>query len=130
MVSAAAPGLGRRAVLVYGASACFLYGTSALYHRRRWTEEGWRPFVLDVRKPHEAEIVTLPHVDRLHPHDRIAAIASELPADRDVLVFCRSGVRSAAAAQVLLQHGLARVFDLDGGVLAWVSEVDPRLPTY
>jgi len=103
---------------------------SATEVRRRWTEEGWRPFVLDVRKPHEAEIVTLPHVDRLHPHDRIAAITSELPADRDVLVFCRSGVRSAAAAQVLLQHGLARVFDLDGGVLAWVSEVDPRLPTY
>ncbi|MEQ1505676.1 MAG: molybdopterin-synthase adenylyltransferase MoeB [Myxococcota bacterium] len=91
---------------------------------------GWRPFVLDVRKPHEAEIVSLPFVDRLEPHETVGGIAGELPRDRDILVSCKSGARSAKAAQALVERGFTRVFDLDGGVLAWAREIDPTLPTY
>jgi len=95
----------------------------------RWAR-GWRPFVLDVRQPHEAAIVTLPQVDRIHPHDQVTAIVDQLPTDRDIVVFCRSGVRSARAVRDLQRHGLRRLHNLTGGVLAWVSEVDPTLPTY
>jgi len=94
----------------------------------RW-EGGWRPFVLDVRQPYEAEIVTLPHVDRLVPHTELHAVLGDLPTDRDIVVFCRSGVRSAFVVDALRQRGLA-AFNLVGGVLAWATEVDPTLPTY
>ena len=97
--------------------------------QQRWND-GWRPYVLDVRRPAEAEIVSLPHVDRLHPHTAIRDIAAELPTDRDVLVFCRSGGRSAEAAAALVQAGHPRVHELEGGILAWVRDVDPSLPTY
>nr|MBX2796706.1 ThiF family adenylyltransferase [Myxococcales bacterium] len=97
--------------------------------KKRW-DEGWRPYVLDVRKPHEAEIVSLPMVDRLHPHETVAQIAGELPTDRDIVVSCKSGGRSAKAAKALADAGLARLINLDGGVLAWARDVDTSLPTY
>ena len=96
--------------------------------RRR--EEGWAPYVLDVRKPHEAEIVSLPGVDRLQPHEVVTEALSELPRDRDVLVFCKSGGRSTKAAHALVEAGVERVFELEGGVLAWIEQVDPSLPAY
>jgi len=98
-----------------------------LDQRRR---DGWSPYLLDVRAPHEADIVTLPGVDRLQPHTQVSAIVDELPRDRDIVVFCRSGVRSATAAAALIDAGLSRVYNLDDGVLGWVAEVDPSLPTY
>ncbi|MCB9674592.1 MAG: molybdopterin-synthase adenylyltransferase MoeB [Alphaproteobacteria bacterium] len=104
-----------------------LVGVAEVARRR---SEGWAPYVLDVRKPHEARIVTLPFVDRLVPHEQIASIAAELPRDRDILVLCRSGGRSATAAGTLAGLGFARLFDLDGGILAWAREIDPDLPTY
>ncbi|MEZ4239611.1 MAG: molybdopterin-synthase adenylyltransferase MoeB [Myxococcota bacterium] len=97
--------------------------------KQRW-DEGWRPYVLDVRKPHEAEIVSLPFVDRLEPHETVGRIADELPRDRDIVVACKSGGRSAKAAAVLAEHGFTRLFNLEGGVLAWAGEIDPSLPTY
>ncbi len=92
--------------------------------------EGWRPFVLDVRKPHEAEIVRLEWAHRLHPHDDVAAIASELPRDRDILIHCKGGVRSAGACTALAAEGFDRLFNLEGGISAWAQQIDPSMPTY
>jgi sulfur-carrier protein adenylyltransferase/sulfurtransferase len=97
--------------------------------KQRW-DSGWRPFVLDVRKPHEAQIVSLPFVDQLEPHETVASIAATLPRDRDIVVACKSGARSAQAAAALARLGFTRLYNLDGGVLAWAREVDPSLPTY
>jgi molybdopterin/thiamine biosynthesis adenylyltransferase/rhodanese-related sulfurtransferase/molybdopterin converting factor small subunit len=96
---------------------------------QRW-KEGWKPYVLDVRKPYEADIVNLPHVDRLEPHETVANIASELPRDREIVVTCRSGGRSAKAAATLHELGFDKLYNLEGGVLAWAKEIDPSLPTY
>jgi adenylyltransferase/sulfurtransferase len=95
-------------------------------------EAGWRPFVLDVRKPHEAEIVSLPFVDRLEPHESVDRIAGELPRDRDIVVSCKSGARSAKALATLAGLGFDadRLFNLDGGVLGWADAIDPSLPKY
>jgi adenylyltransferase/sulfurtransferase len=93
-------------------------------------EAGWRPYVLDVRKPHEAEIVSLPFIDRLEPHETVDRIAAELPRDRDIVVLCKSGARSERAAATLAALGLHRVFQLDGGLVAWAEEIDPSLPRY
>lgn len=91
---------------------------------------GWRPFVLDTRWEHEAQIASLPFVDKLHPHDEVVQILSELPSDQDIVVACRSGGRSARVCQLLVQRGFTRVFNLDGGILAWSARIDPSIPQY
>jgi adenylyltransferase/sulfurtransferase len=91
---------------------------------------GWKPFVLDVRRPHEAEIASLSFSDRLEPHDQVQRIAHELPRDRDIVVWCKSGARSARAAETLARLGVKRLFHLEGGIVAWARDVDPSLPTY
>ncbi len=95
-------------------------------------DAGWRPYVLDVRKPYEADIADLGFKDRLQPHDEILDIAGELPRDRDIVVFCRMGGRSARAIEALIDQGFdgARLYNLEGGITGWAREVDTSLPTY
>jgi len=54
----------------------------------------------------------------------------ELPRDREIVVHCRSGARSAMVVKRLREKGFERVFNLRGGLLAWAEEVDPSLETY
>ena len=97
---------------------------------RRMTQEGWAPYVLDVRSRAEAEIVSLPMVDRLQPHRQVSHIASQLPTDRDILVHCKGGVRSKAACHTLAGLGFTRLFSMDGGIIQWAKKVDPSMPVY
>ena len=96
--------------------------------RRR--SEGWVPYVLDVRRPQEAEIVRLDFADRLEPHGSVARIADSLPRDRDIVVHCKGGTRSAIACAALADLGFTRLFNLEGGINAWAQQIDPVLPTY
>jgi len=85
--------------------------------------------LVDVREPHEADIARIPGA-KLIPLGEVARRAAELPQDRDVVLHCRSGVRSAKALQFLQTLGFKRVWNLDGGILAWSDEVDPSVPKY
>jgi adenylyltransferase/sulfurtransferase len=96
----------------------------------RRMSDGWAPYVLDVRSAAEAQIVSLRCVDRLQPHRQVALIEADLPRDRDILVHCKGGVRSAAACRSLAELGFARLYNLEGGIVAWAREVDASLPTY
>lgn len=95
-------------------------------------DAGWKPFVLDVRKPHEADIVKLSFADRLEPHETVASIVGELPEDGDILVHCKMGGRSARAIEALIVAGVDadRLYNLDGGITGWAKQVDTSLPTY
>jgi adenylyltransferase/sulfurtransferase len=93
-------------------------------------DEGWTPYVLDVRRAHEADIVSLSFVDRLQPHDQVASIADALPRERDIVVHCKMGGRSARAAQTLASLGFSRVINMEGGITAWAREIEPSLPVY
>jgi len=95
-------------------------------------DAGWSPYVLDVRRAAEAEIVRFEWVDRLQPHGEVAAIVAELPRDQDILVHCKMGGRSAKACAALAAAGLEpqRLFNLDGGIVGWAQQVDPSMPTY
>ena len=97
---------------------------------RRMREEGWSPFVLDVRSRAEADIVSLTCVDMLQPHRQVAQIADVLPRDRDILVHCKSGVRSVAACNTLCELGFSRLYTMEGGIIGWAQHVDPSLPVY
>ncbi len=93
-------------------------------------DEGWKPFVLDVRKDHEAKIVSFDFVDQRHEHSSIDEIAAELPRDRDILVHCKLGGRSAKACATLAALGFTRLYNLEGGIVGWAKEIDPKLATY
>jgi len=95
-------------------------------------DEGWKPYVLDVRADHEAQIVSLDFSDRLHPHRQIMEIADELPRDKDILIHCKMGGRSRTACEVLAEAGFdpRHLYNMSGGIVAWASEVDRSLPTY
>lgn len=106
------------------------YGRLTVQEAKARLDAGWQPYVLDVRKPYEAEIVQLDFTDRLHPHETIQNIIADLPTDRDILVYCRTGVRSATACQALAAAGLSRTFNLEGGVVGWAQAIAPELPVY
>jgi adenylyltransferase/sulfurtransferase len=87
--------------------------------------------LIDVREPHEYEIVRIPG-SVLIPKDRIISgeALSEIPQDRPVVLHCKSGARSADALAALHQAGFRDAVHVGGGVLAWAKQVDPSLPTY
>jgi len=78
-------------------------------------------FVLvDVRRPEEFAAGHLEGA-MLMPLDNLAATYTQLPRDVKLVVYCRSGHRSAQAVMFLLQHGYAQAVSLDGGFLAWTA---------
>lgn len=87
-----------------------------------------RPAVLDVRESWELEIARLPDVVHI-PMGELAARLGELDTERELVVMCRSGGRSLAAAQFLSGRGF-KVSNLEGGILAWSREVDPSVAQY
>lgn len=86
-------------------------------------------YLLDVREPREFALGALP-AGVLIPLGEIPARLTEIPRDRDIVCYCRSGGRSARAVQYLHQNGITRVRNLAGGTLAWSDQIDPRLPKY
>jgi rhodanese-related sulfurtransferase len=89
-----------------------------------------RALLLDVREEGERAIVTLPGDVWLPVGDVRAGAEVPLPApDARVYVYCKTGVRSGEAVGLLRARGIDAV-NVEGGVLAWVAEVDPTLPTY
>ena len=94
-------------------------------------EGGWAPFVLDVRKPHEADIVSLGFQVLLRPHEEVLAGGfDDLPRDRPILVHCKMGGRSARAARALIDAGFSDVTNMEGGIVGWAKEIDDSLPVY
>jgi len=89
------------------------------------------PFLLDVRQPHEWDIVNLgTNGAVMVPLAELPDRLEEIPTDREIVVYCRTGARSASAAQMLADEGFPSVFNFVGGIHAWVDEIDPSLPKY
>jgi sulfur-carrier protein adenylyltransferase/sulfurtransferase len=85
-------------------------------------------FILDVREPHEFQICNLG--GHLVPLGDLPARMNQLDSSREIVVHCRSGVRSAKAVTLLQQAGFGKVKNLTGGILAWSDKVDPAVPKY
>jgi adenylyltransferase/sulfurtransferase len=88
-------------------------------------------FLVDVREPNEYEIVSIPGA-RLIPKDQFltGAALEQLPQDKRIVLHCKSGARSAECLAVVKNAGFSDAVHVGGGVLAWVSQVDPSLPVY
>lgn len=85
--------------------------------------------LVDVREPHELEISRLEGAT-LIPLGQLAARMSELDSAEDIVLFCKSGVRSTRALELLASAGFRKMKNLKGGINAWAREVDTRLPLY
>jgi adenylyltransferase/sulfurtransferase len=94
-------------------------------------DRGERPALLDVREPFEWNIVNLgAHGARMIPLKELPERDGELDPAQELIVYCRSGSRSAQAAEYLRSRGFTNVLNLKGGVRGWAETIDPSLPTY
>ena len=89
-----------------------------------------QPFILlDVREPFEFEMAQIEGAN-LIPLGELPARWQELDREKEIFVFCHSGVRSARAAEFLRAAGFPKVANVTGGIDAWSEEVDPNVPRY
>jgi len=86
-------------------------------------------FLLDVREPFEAEICQISGAQQI-PLGQLQERFQEVPRDRDVVVHCKMGGRSAQAIEFLKGEGYMRLKNLNGGILRWVEDVDPAMRRY
>ncbi|MDQ3346564.1 MAG: molybdopterin-synthase adenylyltransferase MoeB [Acidobacteriota bacterium] len=92
-------------------------------------DSGKDVFILDVREPNEYQICRIAG-STLIPLGEVAARSAELDRNRDMVVHCKMGGRSARAVALLQERGFTRVRNLKGGILAWIDKVDPTQSKY
>ncbi len=96
---------------------------------KRRFDAGDDTFLLDVREPQEYQICTIPR-STLIPLGDLPSRLSELEGRRNIVVHCKSGVRSAKAVKLLREAGFVDAVNLQGGILDWIDRIDPSLPKY
>ena len=98
---------------------------------KEWIDRGENIFLVDVREPAEFEIVSIPGATLIPKGEFLNGSALErMPQDKRVVLYCKSGVRSAEALAVVKGAGFADAVHVGGGVVGWVNQVDPSLPSY
>ncbi len=85
--------------------------------------------LIDVREPHEYKICNIPGA-KLIPLGEFPKHVGEFDPNADIVIHCRSGMRSAKACAILRQAGFQHVRNMVGGILAWSDKVDPSVPKY
>jgi sulfur-carrier protein adenylyltransferase/sulfurtransferase len=114
------------------AAAGSTINVQTLSHWLKERADGQRDFVLiDVREPNEYEINQIPGAV-LVPKDEFltGAALADLPQDKQVVLHCKTGQRSAEVLAVLKGAGFADAVHVGGGVAAWVNQIDPSQPAY
>jgi len=105
--------------------------TIGVHELKDMIDSGKDFLLVDVREPNEYEIIKIPG-SVLIPKDRIlrGEALSELPHDKPIVLHCKSGARSAEALAAVKAAGFRDAVHVQGGVLAWQSQIDQSLPTY
>jgi len=95
-------------------------------------KQGWSPFLLDVRRMDEERIVSLEGTSLRIQHNLVPQRVEEIPRDRDVVIYCRTGGRSAAVARFLIgsRSPGGHVYNLTGGIHKWSDTVDSSIIKY
>jgi adenylyltransferase/sulfurtransferase len=98
---------------------------------RDWLDSGKSIDLIDVREPAEWEIVQIPGA-RLVPKGEFlnGTALADLPQDKQIVLYCKSGVRSAEALAAVKAAGFRDAVHVQGGVVSWIKTVDPSLPIY
>ncbi|MER7280298.1 adenylyltransferase/sulfurtransferase MoeZ [Dactylosporangium sp. CA-052675] len=113
------------------AQAATVGSTITATELKEWQDSGKPMDLIDVREPAEWEIVRVPGA-RLVPKGEIlnGNALSDLPQDKQIVLYCKSGVRSAEALAAVKAAGFKDAVHVQGGVVSWVKTVDPSLPIY
>ena len=94
-----------------------------------WQVRGEKYQLIDVREPHEYDIVNIGA--ELIPLGTIGANGDRIDTDKKVIIHCKSGARSARAIRELEEKfGFTNLYNLKGGILAYIDEVKPELTKY
>ena len=92
-------------------------------------DRGDAPMIVDVREPAEFEICRIPGAV-LIPLNQLPSRVAELDPEKEIVLQCKVGGRSASATAFLKRAGFSRARNLTGGILAWIDQVDPSQPKY
>jgi molybdopterin/thiamine biosynthesis adenylyltransferase/rhodanese-related sulfurtransferase len=95
----------------------------------RRLKKGDKVFILDVRNLEEYQICKIAG-STLLPLPSLPQRVGELDKSREMVVHCKSGMRSAKAIQFLRQHGFTKLKNLKGGIMAWADKIEPEMPRY
>ena len=114
------------------AAAGSTISVTTLEHWLKERDNGERDFVLvDVREPNEYEINQIPGSVLIPKGEFLSGSALEqLPSEKQVVLHCKTGARSAEALAVLKGAGFSDSVHVGGGVVAWVDQIDPSQPSY
>ncbi|CAM3536877.1 adenylyltransferase/sulfurtransferase MoeZ [Nocardioides zeicaulis] len=114
------------------AAAGSTISVTQLEHMLKERDNGERDFTLiDVREPNEYEINRIPGSVLIPKGEFLNGNAlGDLPSDKPIVLHCKSGVRSAEVLAVLKGAGFNDAVHVGGGVVAWVSQIDPSQPAY
>ncbi|MEV4758709.1 adenylyltransferase/sulfurtransferase MoeZ [Micromonospora sp. NPDC049559] len=113
------------------AEAAVVSSTITARELKDWTDAGKDFFLVDVREPAEYEIVSIPGATLIPKGDILSGEAlARLPQDRQIVLHCKSGVRSAEALAAVKAAGFRDAVHVQGGILSWIKTVDPSLPEY
>jgi molybdopterin/thiamine biosynthesis adenylyltransferase/rhodanese-related sulfurtransferase len=98
---------------------------------RDWQQADKPIDLIDVREPAEWEIVRIPGARLVPKGDILSGQAlAELPQDRQIVLYCKTGIRSAEALAAVKAAGFKDAVHIQGGVTSWVKQIDPSLPSY
>ena len=98
---------------------------------KEWIDRKENIFLVDVREPAEFEIVSIPGAVLIPKGEFLNGSALErMPQDKRIVLYCKSGMRSAEALAIVKGAGFADAVHLGSGVVGWVNQVDPSLPSY
>lgn len=86
--------------------------------------------LLDVRDPHEWEISDIDEATHHIPKNKVLERLGELDTAREIVVYCKTGQRSADITKLLRDHGYSRARNMAGGINAWAEKIDENLPVY
>ena len=83
--------------------------------------------LLDVRTENEVLVSKITENSIHIPMDKIPSKLSHIDNNKEIIVYCKSGVRSAKVCEYLMQNNYSKVYNLKGGIIAWAKEVDPSM---
>ncbi|WP_019875724.1 adenylyltransferase/sulfurtransferase MoeZ [Sporichthya polymorpha] len=105
--------------------------TISVRELKEWMDAGKDFALIDVREPNEFEIVSIPGATLIPKGEFLNGNALEkLPRDKQIVLHCKSGGRSAEALAAVKRAGFNDAVHVGGGVVAWVSQIEPDKPSY
>ena len=103
--------------------------TISVHELKRKMEGNGGFTIVDVREDFEYEIARIED-SKLIPLGELPARLDELQQDEEIVLLCKSGARSAHAAELLRAAGFTRAYNLEGGIDAWADKIDPAMQKY